>query len=254
MRYQFDYNFLAIVLLFVGFGSNQLTAQNGGNALLAQFGYGSFQPAGDLSDRFGRFDSPTVGLEWINRKNLIIGVRGDFFFGNNVTENTIGDLRNDLGFLYGLGEEPAVVSLKMRGVSGYVYVGKLFPLSKDNARSGIRLTLGGGALQHKIRVQNDPQMPTPQLAGEYVQGYDRLTNGVALTQTLGYQLLSKNRRVNFYVGLEVTEGFTQNRRNANFFQEPIAETGNRSDLMIGLRAAWILPFYLNADGTDQIFY
>lgn len=231
-----------------------LRAQNQGNALLANFGYGYFEPYEDLSTRFGGFHSAGVGLDYLTPKNLIFGVRGDFFYGNNVRENTIVDARNELGFVYGTGGEPAVVSLKMRGISGFVYVGKLFPLGETDARQGIRATIGGGILQHKIRVQNDPQMPTPQFGGEYTAGYDRLTNGFALTQTVGYQFLAQNRRANFYLGLEITEGFTSNRRNANFFQPPSAKNTGRLDLIVGLRGVWTLPFYLGVEGTENIYY
>lgn len=231
-----------------------LRAQNEGSALLANFGYGYFEPFEDLSTRFGGFHSAGVGLDYLTANNFIFGARGDFFYGNNVKENTLADARNELGFIYGTGGEPAVVSLKMRGISGFVYVGKLFQLGEADARRGIRVTLGGGVLQHKIRIQNDPQMPTPQFSDEYTAGYDRQTNGFALTQTLGYQFLAANRRTNFYLGLELTEGFTANRRNANFYQSPNAKNDGRLDVIVGLRGVWTLPFYFGTAGTEKIFY
>jgi hypothetical protein len=144
------------------------------------------------------------------------------------------------------------VVLRQRGFYVGAKFGKLFPLSESNPRSGIRVTLGAGLLEHKIRVQDDSRQVN-QVAGEYRKGYDRLTNGLALNQFVGYQLLGKNRLINFYAGLEFTQGFTQNRRDWNF-DTMEQESGERLDLLFGIRLGWVLPFYFGGNVADSYYY
>jgi hypothetical protein len=140
----------------------------------------------------------------------------------------------------------------MRGFYAGLHIGKLFSIGLSNPRSGIRLGLGAGLLQHKIRIQDDPFKSVPQLSGEYKKGYDRLTNGFTITETVGYQVLSKNRRINLFAGFEFTQAFTQNRRDYNF--DTMEKDENpRLDLLSGFRVSWILPFYFGKE-ADEIYY
>ena len=62
-----------------------------------------------------------------------------------------------------------------------------------------------------------------------------------LLRSTGKLIPVVNRLLNFQIGLEVTEGLTFNRRSYNY---PVGDySQQRIDLMIGLKAAWILPFY-----------
>ena len=109
---------------------------------------------------------------------------------------------------------------------------------------------GIGFMQHKIRIENKDN-DTPQLAGDLVKGYDRLSNGRMFNQFIGYMNLSNNHLVNFFAGLEVTEGFTRNRRSVNY------DTGKhdgtkRLDMLYGLRFGWVLPLYSRA--PEKVYY
>ena len=142
--------------------------------------------------------------------------------------------------------------LRERGLQFNVLAGKLFPLPGKNKRSGIRTTVGVGFLQHKIRLQQDPDSKVFQFVGAYQEGYDRLTNGLSISEFIGYQHLSNNRGVNFFFGFEFTQAFTQNRRNFNF-NEMRKDDSKRTDLLIGFKVGWTLPFYIGEE-ADEIFY
>jgi hypothetical protein len=58
----------------------------------------------------------------------------------------------------------------------------------------------------------------PQVQGAYAKGYDRLTNGPAISQYIGWLHLDRKKLVNFNAGIEIIEAFTQNRRDFNFDQ------------------------------------
>ena len=92
----------------------------------------------------------------------------------------------------------------------------------------------------------------PQLSGDYEKGYDRLTAGFTLSQFVGYQNLSNRRISNYYIGIELTEGFTRSMRDYDF-DRMAPDSQSRLDLMIGIKAGWILPLYGRAP-KDYYYY
>ena len=120
-------------------------------------------------------------------------------------------------------------------------VGKIIPLSKKNLHSGLKVTVSGGFMEHWIKIA-DVREATPQVRGEYLKGYDRLANGFMLKEFFGYVYFDKRKLINFYVGVEAIQGFTQGRRDLNFDTQR-AGTEKRLDLLFGLKGGWILPIY-----------
>ncbi|HHS95413.1 MAG TPA: hypothetical protein ENJ45_02405 [Phaeodactylibacter sp.] len=228
---------------------------NEGRALLLDFHYGAAVPGGDLKDRFGHNFDAGAGIEWmLNDANWILGVGGGILFGNKLKEDVLANIRTPEGQIISSNGSWAQIVLRERGFHVEGRIGKLIPLMKDNHRSGLRLVLGIGFLQHKIRVQDDPQAFVPQIAGAYRKGYDRLTNGWMLSQFVGYQHLAKNRLINFYAGFEFKQAFTRNRRDWDFLSEAASDKNLRKDLMWGLKVGWILPFYISKAYAENIQY
>ncbi len=250
-RYPF---YLGLLLSHLAFAqaSNDY-AQNKGDVLMPYLSYAGHRPGADLANRFGNNFSLGLGLDWMTAKsNWIFGINANFLFGNAVKSDVLASLRTDAGFIIGNNRLPADITLRQRGWLLHAEFGKHFPLNAQNPRAGIRLTISPGLLQHRIRIQDDPQQAVPQLLGDYKKGYDRLTNGFSITEFIGYQLLSENKRMNFFLGLEFTQAFTQNRRDFDFVTRTKDET-KRMDLLYGIRLGWIIPFYVGTGGGD-IYY
>lgn len=240
-------------ILLAGALTAQSDLQNKGTGILFKFGLGGQIPGGDLEDRFGANMNFGSGLEVITEKsNLLFGIEGYYLFGNTIKENSLASLLTPEGFIIAENGEYADIQPRERGFYLGAMIGKLFSLSKNNPRSGIRVTLGTGLLQHQIRIQDDPVRFVPQLSQAYKKGYDRLTNGLAINEFVGYQLLSANKRINFYLGFEFTQGFTQSRRDFDF-DTRTADTQKRFDSLMGIRAGLILPFYVGK-GVAEIYY
>ncbi|MEL6660389.1 MAG: hypothetical protein AAFR36_28235 [Bacteroidota bacterium] len=237
---------LLLVQLASGFGQS-----NSGRVILLNFGYGPQVPLGDMADRFGNNFAAEVSADYMTESNWTFGVQGQFLFGSTVNEDVLAGLRTETGDIIGNDRDPADIQLRMRGSYYGVRVGRLFGLFESNRRSGIRINLGAGLLQHRIRIQDDPFRVVPQLEGEYAKGYDRLTNGLALHQFIGYQTIGKSNGINLTIGFEFFEGFTQNRRSFNF-DTRMADTEQRLDLLAGLRVSVSLPFYQG--NAEDIFY
>lgn len=245
--------FLYPILLLAVTAFSQDDARNKGNAVIFHISYAFQFPALDLNQRFGSNSNVGIGTEYITgQSNLIFGIESGFLFGNEVKTDVLAGLRTNEGFIIGNDRAVADIGLRQRGFYAGAMAGKLFPLSQKEPRSGLRLTLGAGLLQHKIRIQDDPQRAVAPLAPEYKKGYDRLSNGLAFNGFIGYQMLSKDGRINFFAGLEGCYGATQNRRSLNF-DTRIRDERRYNDVLIGLRAGWILPFYMGK-AAREIYY
>ncbi|MBA2408029.1 MAG: hypothetical protein H0V65_08585, partial [Chitinophagales bacterium] len=143
------------------------------------------------------------------------------------------------------------VFLFERGIALWAKIGKIIPVYNANPNSGITLTAAAGFLQHRIKI-SDPNHTLPYLSGDYTKGYDRLSNGPAIYQYVGYTHLDKRKLVNFTVGIEAMEAFTKNRRDWNFDQMKKDES-RRLDILLGIKAGWILPFYGKAEERIYTF-
>ncbi|HNE28373.1 MAG TPA: hypothetical protein PLW66_04360 [Saprospiraceae bacterium] len=223
--------------------------RNKGNAILLHLSGGFQLPGGDLANRFGNNGGIGGGLEWISAGNWALGLETQLLFGQDVKEDPLKILRTPEGDIIGNDRTVASVSLRERGIYFGGEVGRLFTFKKDS-RSGIRLTLGAGWLQHHIRVQDDTRTVT-QLTGDYLKGYDRRCAGPAFNQFVGWQSLAANRRSNWMIGFEFNQGFTETRRDWDF-NDMRRLDGKRIDLRFGIRATWTLPFYFGA--PEKIFY
>lgn len=245
--------FCCLLFFLPGIIFAQSQRLNQGTGFLVGFSYAFQWPGADLADRFGQHFSPGLSTEWVTEKNnWIIGLDGQFIFGQRVRTDVLAPLRSPEGIIYGNDKSPADIQLRQRGIYMGAKVGKIFFTTREQPRSGLKITLGSGFLQHKIRIQDDPSRNVPQLSGNYKKGYDRLTNGWALTQFIGYQKLANDNRLNFFFGIESMQAFTAGRRSFNFDTQT-ADTSSRFDLSYGIRAGWILPFYYGK-ALDEITY
>lgn len=205
-------------------------------------------PEGDMAERFGVNSS--IGIQFLlkTKKNWIMGLSGDFMFGNTVHENGILDsIKTSDGFLISMKGKLVDSRFLERGFNGFVKAGKLFPVWGPNKNSGVVAIFGVGFLQHKIRIEliDEDADQVPQLSEEIKKGYDRLSRGIALNQSVGYIFLSNNRIANFYAGIDITEAFTKNIRGFNYDLMK-KDDAQRTDVLIGFRVGWILPLYKRA--------
>jgi hypothetical protein len=214
--------------------------------------YGYVLPLGDLVERFGPggiFKFQVEYMAWPD--NWIIGLEGQYGFGARVKENVLAFLQDRDGFIVGRDLQLAHVVQQQRTMGLLLYLGRLIPMSENNQRSGIRLTVGGGYLQHWVKVMDELRVLS-QIEGRYRYGYDRMTSGLQLNQFIGYQYISLNRLINIHIGLDAMQGFTRSRR-AYDFQTMSTEDRRRFDGTIGLRAGIAITLFTGTPGRD-IYY
>jgi len=206
----------------------------------------SFQiPGGNLANRFGVNSDLQFQFSYKTDRNWVWGISGDYLFGNHVKESGILDsISTSSGLLIASNGDLTDRSFSEEGFSVFAKLGKLIPKWGPNPNSGIMVTGGIGFLEHHIRIDqiDGTDQLVPQLNPQMRMGYDRLTNGIAFNEYFGYFFLGNRRIANFFAGIDITEGFTKDRRN---FDYDLMKQDNtqRVDLLYGVRAGWILPLY-----------
>lgn len=207
------------------------------------FSYAYQMPGGDLADRFGNNSNVGVGFWGKTSKNFWFGVQWNYLFSQNLRENGILDsIATSDGLVINKGGKYSDVQLYERGYAVYLSAGKIFSRGLGyNPNCGLMLNGSVGYIQHKIRIIDNGSL-TPPLSDDYLKGYDRLTGGLLLQEFAGYWFMSNNRRINFYAGIECTQGLTRSLRSWDF-DLMRADTKQRLDLLWGIRAGWMIPIY-----------
>lgn len=213
--------------------------------------YQGFIPGGDLAKRYG-FTSTAGGV-------LGYKLKSNFYFSAGLMTLFGGDVRdvsmlNNLtinGFLIDNQGNFIDVKPTETGLLIPFSFGKIHPLPfSNNKNSGLYWELGPQFIQHRIWF-NVPRNRVSYLTKEYQKGYDRLSNGWGIHEGIGYRYFSNNGYVNFLVGLDVSQNFTQSRRSLQFDQGK-RDSKTYLDLLYGIHAAWILPLYKVA--PDKVYY
>jgi hypothetical protein len=244
-----------ILFIFLWSTSTALNAQRNlpkdFNAFNITASFGAQKPAGDLAQRFGNNLGVGGGIEYVLiPSGWSYNINAQYIFGQDVYEDVLSKIRTTDGNIIGETNAYADVVLRMRGLYTGASIAKILKLHDGgNHYGGIRLSLGAGWLNHHIRIQDNTQGSVPQLDVQYAKGYDRRSSGIALTQFLGYQMVSRDRTFNFFAGFEFTEGFTRNRRGFNF-DTMQRDDLKRHDILYGVRVGWSVPIFTNVNANE----
>jgi|ERR1017187_1840543 hypothetical protein len=207
--------------------------------------YSAQLPGGDLAQRFGWNSNLGLSYEYKTKSNCLYGMEASYIFGGAPIEQDImSNLITPQGNIIGSNGEYGNVVLYERGLIMMANYGKMFYAKGPNPNSGFYILGGAGFLQTQIFIE-DISKNVPEIDGDYSKGYDRLTNGPALSQTLGYMYFSNKHFFNFFINVEFIEAMTQERRAFNF-DTMQADHKTRSDILYGITAGWSLPLYRRA--------
>ncbi len=239
--------FLAIALVFfISKSYSQGSIRDSAIAMhIIGIGYSYQFPGGDLADRFGNSSMAELSYAYKLKSNFIFSLNGGYLFGSDLKEDSILEgIANEEGLILGNNGQYADIRLSERGYHVSLTFGKLFTFNKPNPNSGIVLMAGPGFMQHKIKIET-MENTVPQLDKEYKKGYDRLTNGIEIHESVTYTYFGNRYLVNFYCGFEFIQAFTQNRRDYNF-DTMMKDDKKRVDMLFGIRVGWMLPIYRKA--------
>ena len=221
--------------------------------------YAPFVPGGDLASRFGTTHTigGAFGRKFKHNFYLEGGVR--MLFGSTVKQavaTNVATLAGNsvygyLGVAIGNDGRQTTIRFQERGILIPVYFGKIFPLFKHlNPNSGIYVEGGIQYIQHRIWIEV-PANNVAQLTRDMRKGYDRLCAGIGFLEGFGFRYFSNKRLVNFHIGVEISQNFTQPMRPVNY-DTGKADTGMRNDLLWGIKVGWTVPIYQAS--PDKTYY
>ena len=227
------------------------------SAIFVDLAYTFQMPEGNMKENFGLNSSIGSRISFLSPNNWIFAINGEWIFSDEIKTDVLALLRSPNGNLIERTGRMGLTQLGERGFHFSAQIGKLIPFKKGKRDHCLEIRLGAGYLQHWIRIRllGYPE-DLPQLNGDYLKGYDRMTSGPALSQYIGYRFLSKYKLINLFIGLDFIEGFTYNRRYWNF-DTLQADTQLKFDILLGVRAGFCIPFYIMGKNTrteDLKFY
>jgi hypothetical protein len=210
-------------------------------------------PGNDLAKRFGA--NSNIGGSFLvkNKHNWIGGLEYDFIFGNKIKEDSIlkGISTSDGGIISDKGVYANVNQFE-RGYYINLKLGKVFSFNRPNPNSGLMLMGSVGFIEHKVRTEVTDNI-APQLVGNYKKGYDRLTNGLNISEFVGYLYMGNNRLISFYAGIEFLQSWTQSRRTWDF-DRMSQDKSKRFDTLYGVKLGWIIPLYRKASRGGYYYF
>ncbi|MDY0280921.1 MAG: hypothetical protein RBR35_10220 [Salinivirgaceae bacterium] len=209
-------------------------------------------PMGDLGDRFKNFGQlgPTFLIKFKN--NLFLSAEGVVLFGQGYKgEDPLALILNENGTITNMYGDLAAVSRGMRGMQIQIKTGYIYSNFAHNPNSGITVAAGAGFFQSKFWIDQRGNN-APQVMGDYPKGYDKMSNGFAITQFLGYTYYHNKNFWNFYAGIEFTEAWTADRRDWDF---ALMRKNDRSymDISTTIKAGWIITF-IKREAEDIYYY
>jgi hypothetical protein len=247
--------FFSLLLCVSARGQNRSPLDSNIRVWLIGFNYGFDLTGGDMAKRFGQTSLIGASFWHKTQSNWLFGLEYNFIFGSKVRDNhaldSIGTRGNVPGYVINAGGELQVLKILERGHLPMLKIGHVFPLKNvANPNSGISLIFGAGYMEHYIDYYAAGDV-TPELAGDYVKGYDRFTNGLAISQAAGFMHLDRRNYLNFSLNFEVTEGFTKNRRFN--FDTRSDDNSRRLDLLYGFKLYWFFPLYGKNFGSETYY-
>ncbi|MDP5171092.1 MAG: hypothetical protein NWR72_12680 [Bacteroidia bacterium] len=209
-------------------------------------------PGGDLADRFGYLSLIGIqgGVKFKNNFYLSAGLQ--LLFGDVVREFDVFEKILDSSGLL-IGDQGLLTDYRVNAAGWMlpVTVGKIFPIFPGhNPNSGIYVEVGGQYIRHRLGFEAYDDDVT-QLTGDYRKGYDRLTAGFGMRESIGYTFFDSRGYVNFSLGFDFSQNFTRGQRSIQF-DTGLPNDQKRMDLLAGIRFSWIYPIYQRS--PDRVYY
>lgn len=246
------YSLLSLLIIALAINSNAQKNESKPESFPYIFATYSLQaPGGDMSERFGISSDIGGGAGYKTKTNWMLGAEATYIFGNTVNENTLINLMNSYDQITNMYGEISEINVRQSGMQIKGSIGKIIPVLKNNKNSGIYIRGSLGLLHHKIYIENLGNN-TPQILDDYRKGYDRLSNGLSVSEFVGWQNFSDKGAYHFMVGFEFVQAWTENRRTWDYSSNQKLDN-KRLDLLYTFKVSWFIPFR-QKEATGYFYY
>lgn len=214
--------------------------------------YQGIMPQGVLRNRFGYSSFAGVVGGYKSQSNWLFTAGFLGLFTDAVQEVTMfNGIITPSGFFVGDDGLLASANIQGRGWMVPVTMGKVFSGKfSPNPNSGIFVEAGGQFLLHRIWAR-PVGADVAAIEGANRKGYDRLTSGFGVSESVGYRYLGNKGYVNFSFALTASQNFTRGRRSVQF-DTGLPYEENRQDTWAGFVAKWIFPVYSRA--PEKVYF
>ena len=209
--------------------------------------------SGAIEESYGNNHSVGAEFSFKLKNNFIFGLNFGYMFSDNLKSSStyFGKIINSNGYVIDGNGQYTEVYLYERGYNFQLTAGYQFNFWSPNPNSGFFVQAGAGFMEYQTRIENKDKTANA-INGEYAKMYDRLRNGFMTSQMVGYRYMSKKNLTNFYGAIELSQAFTNNRRNYNADLTP-EQQGKKLDMLISFKLGWVIPFYGRAP-KDYYYY
>ncbi len=219
--------------------------------LLPWISYGIDVPMADMSTRFGSNFGFHGGIDMIFKNQWSSGLFFKYKFGDNLREDVLSSLRLENGEILGSGTSYANVVMNERVIYFGAQIGKSFPFNISKINFSIKADIGAGYMSHLVSIDNTFE-DVPQLKGDLIKGYDRLTNGFGINQSLALHYIAPNNW-RIFLSIESVQGFTKSMRNIQYDTD-VHKGTKRLDILTGVHFGFVMPFSFGNYGSDELYY
>lgn len=195
-------------------------------------------PFADMGKRFVSYSMPMLTYDVHHKSGYVFSLSAGYMYRDSVKENGLLSQIEKDGYLLDGSGQIVNVFLFQRGYTLSAKISKKFNLGSPKIY--LLAGMGAGFMQHKILLYSK-DFYLPQVQGEYAKGYDRLSNGFMLQQSLLLVHQPRGRSYLLFAGLNALQGFTQNRRSYNF-DTMGPDLSKRKDFSIGLQFGFSIIF------------
>jgi hypothetical protein len=154
-------------------------------------------------------------------------------------------LRTSEGMI--ISDQGSLIDLQVlfRGNSAYFSFGRFISLSPV---SYLQVNLGVGVMEHHLSIKT-LDGTSAYLSKNNLKGYDQMSIGPAIRQEIRLNHFGPRKRINCYLEFFCEEGFLQNTRKYNYFNNSV-DTKNHFNFMAGVQLGWMIPF-LNSNPEED---
>ncbi|MEL6594166.1 MAG: hypothetical protein AAFQ87_08460 [Bacteroidota bacterium] len=218
---------------------------------LLQVSYRGLLTGGDMAERYGFNSQLGLDFSWKLANQFYGSIGAHALVSDDIRDSVLLTNITTGGLLVTNNGLLSEIRTVQAGFVIPISVGRLFTLPIfPNPNSGIFVEVGGQYIQHWVNITPVDE-EVAAVSGEYAKGYDRMTGGFGIKEAVGFRWIGNQGYVNFTVGLEFSQNFTNGLRTIQFDTGLPGQQGRR-DYLSGFYVGWIFPILERA--PNKVYY
>jgi len=241
-----------LILVLVGGGLFAQDEQEADRAWIFGASLSTNFPSGPWTELYTTNYSIGAHVARKTANNFIYSLEWDYLSGGEIPNRaeTFGSILTDNGNILNSSGSFATYNINQRGTSFSLGIEKILPYFQQNPNSGLSIGLFGGYTWHWLNIDNVGN-DAAQILEPYSYGYDRMSAGFHLGESIGYMYLSPNRMINFRISFDMRQIWSSELRKYQYATGLLSDQQSLN-LLYSLKLKWYIPIYLG--GKKEEYY